>query len=95
MKPTMDRQEESSAGELFNPARMVPMKILVYGAGVIGTLYAARLQQAGHQVTVLARTLRLADIRRHGLVLEDVVTGLRSVTYVSMRSGFMPKTATI
>jgi 2-dehydropantoate 2-reductase len=31
------------------------MKILVYGAGVIGTLYAARLQEAGRQVTVLAR----------------------------------------
>ena len=24
------------------------MKILVYGAGVIGTLYAARLQEGGH-----------------------------------------------
>ena len=28
------------------------MKILVNGAGVIGTLYAARLQAAGHRVTV-------------------------------------------
>jgi 2-dehydropantoate 2-reductase len=63
---------------------MVPMKILVYGAGVIGTLYAARLQEAGHQVTVLARTSRLADVRRHGLVLEDVATGRRSVTHVSI-----------
>jgi 2-dehydropantoate 2-reductase len=63
---------------------MVPMKILVYGAGVVGTLYAARLQEAGHQVTVLARNSRLADVRRHGLVLEDVVTGVRSVTHVSI-----------
>jgi|HubBroStandDraft_1064217.scaffolds.fasta_scaffold119582_1 2-dehydropantoate 2-reductase len=56
------------------------MKILVYGAGVIGTLYAARLQEAGRQVTVLARGARLADIQRHGLVLEDVVSRARSST---------------
>jgi 2-dehydropantoate 2-reductase len=60
------------------------MKILVYGAGVIGTLYAARLQQAGHHVTVLARASRRADIERHGLVLEDIVTGARSVARVSV-----------
>jgi 2-dehydropantoate 2-reductase len=54
------------------------MKILVYGAGVIGTLYAARLQEAGHQVTVLARRSRLAEIQRYGLVLEDIVSGDRS-----------------
>lgn len=60
------------------------MNILVYGAGVIGTLYAARLQMAGHHVTVLARASRLADIQRHGLVLEDVVNGARSVTPVGV-----------
>jgi len=59
------------------------MNILVYGAGVIGTLYAARLQQAGHHVTLLARSKRLADIRRHGLVLEDVASGTRSTTSVA------------
>ena len=31
------------------------MRILVYGAGVIGSLYAAKLQAAGQEVTVLAR----------------------------------------
>jgi 2-dehydropantoate 2-reductase len=60
------------------------MKILVYGAGVIGTLYAARLQRAGHNVTILARAPRLADIQRYGLVLEDVLTGARSVTRVAV-----------
>jgi hypothetical protein len=61
-----------------NTNAKIPMKILVFGAGVIGTLYAARLQEAGHRVTILARSSRLADIRRHGLVLEDVVSGARS-----------------
>jgi lactate dehydrogenase-like 2-hydroxyacid dehydrogenase len=31
------------------------MNILVYGAGVIGSVYAARLQEAGYHVTLLAR----------------------------------------
>ena len=58
------------------------MKILVYGAGVIGTLYAARLQEGGHRVTVVARGQRLADIRRYGLALEDIVGNGRSTTQV-------------
>jgi len=58
------------------------VKILVYGAGVIGTLYAARLQDGGNRVTVVARGQRLADIRRYGLVLEDVVGHGRSTTQV-------------
>jgi hypothetical protein len=58
------------------------VKILVYGAGVIGTLYAARLQEGGHRVTVVARGERLADIRRYGLALEDIVGHGRSTTKV-------------
>ena len=66
------------------------MKILVYGAGVIGTLYAAKLQDGGHAVTVLARGQRLADIRRFGLALENVVTGLSSSTSVETIDRLMP-----
>jgi len=58
------------------------MKILVYGAGVIGTLYAARLGSGGHQVTVLARSQRRGDTRQNGLVIEDVPSGVRSVAAV-------------
>ena len=58
------------------------MNILVYGAGVIGTLYAARLQESGHSVTVLARGDRLRDIRHYGLVLDDAASGRRTTTQV-------------
>jgi len=58
------------------------VNILVYGAGVIGTLYAARLQDGGHRVTVVGRGQRLADIRRYGLALEDVVGHGRSTRQV-------------
>ena len=56
------------------------MNILIYGAGVIGTLYGAKFRDAGHRVTVLARGARLADIRRFGLMLENIVTGTCTTT---------------
>jgi 2-dehydropantoate 2-reductase len=49
------------------------VRVLIYGAGVIGRLYAGKLADAGHKATVVARGQRLADIRQHGLVLEDIV----------------------
>lgn len=50
-------------------------RILVAGAGVIGSVYAARLLKAGEDVTLLARGQRLRDLREHGLVLEHASTG--------------------
>jgi 2-dehydropantoate 2-reductase len=51
------------------------VRILVLGAGVIGSVYAGRLLQAGHQVALVARGRRLTDVRAHGLVLEDAESG--------------------
>jgi ketopantoate reductase len=53
------------------------MKTLVYGAGALGSLYAAKLHQAGVDVSILERGQRLADLREHGVVLEDVFSGTR------------------
>jgi ketopantoate reductase len=64
------------------------MKILVFGAAVIGTLYAARLQEVGHRETILARSLRLADIRRYDLVLADIVSVLDQSRVGCHRSAF-------
>jgi 2-dehydropantoate 2-reductase len=71
------------------------MNILIYGAGVIGTLYAAKLQKSGHRVTVIARGERLTNIRRYGLVLEDISGGGRSTTQVARPSGLTLMTGTI
>jgi 2-dehydropantoate 2-reductase len=51
------------------------LKILVYGAGNIGSLYAALLKRSGQDVTVLARGRRLADIRSHGIQLDPALGG--------------------
>ncbi|MCR4427088.1 MAG: ketopantoate reductase family protein [Firmicutes bacterium] len=69
------------------------MKILFYGAGVLGSLYAARLADSGHDVTVLARGQRLADIREHGVVLEEGETGRRTVTKVNVVDRLAPDDA--
>jgi 2-dehydropantoate 2-reductase len=44
-------------------------RVLVVGAGLIGTVYAGRLAAAGHEVAILARGSRLDDLRRAGLRL--------------------------
>lgn len=69
------------------------MKILFYGAGVIGSLYAARLKDSGQDVSVLARGQRLADIREYGIVLEDVNTGNETSTHVNMVEQLDPEDA--
>ena len=57
-------------------------KILIFGAGVLGSLYAARLKQSGRDVTLLARNTRLQDIKEHGIVLEHALSGKREVVTV-------------
>ncbi|QUX27741.1 ketopantoate reductase family protein [Nocardiopsis akebiae] len=47
------------------------MKLLVYGAGVCGSLFAARMHEAGHDVSLLARGERLTALRRHGVRLAE------------------------
>ncbi len=51
------------------------MKILVYGAGVLGSLYAARFAESGQEVTLLARGERLQEIRDHGLMIANALNG--------------------
>ncbi len=56
--------------------------ILVFGAGVLGSLYTAWLHKAGFAVTLLARGQRYRDLQEHGVVLEDFFTGEKSATPV-------------
>ena len=43
------------------------MRILIYGAGVIGSLYAVMLSEAGFDISVYARGKRLESLTEHGL----------------------------
>lgn len=59
------------------------MKILVLGAGVIGSVYASKLLEAGHELVLLARGRRLTDLQASGLILEDAESGQRTVQPVT------------
>jgi 2-dehydropantoate 2-reductase len=48
------------------------VKFLVFGPGMIGTLIAAKLAKAGHEVSVLGRGRRLEEIRQSGLRIREV-----------------------
>lgn len=58
------------------------MRILIVGAGVLGSVYAEKLTRSGENVTVLARGKRLEEIKEHGIVLKDFFTGAKHVRHV-------------
>jgi ketopantoate reductase len=68
-------------------------KILVYGAGPLGSLFAARLQQGGNEVSILARGPRLAQLREHGIALVDELTEEQTVTRVNVIERLHPEDA--
>ena len=45
--------------------------ILIFGAGVIGSIYGGKLALAGHTVSVLARNSRLKQLEFNGLLLSE------------------------
>ncbi|WP_406151456.1 ketopantoate reductase family protein [Streptomyces sp. NBC_01012] len=55
------------------------MKLLVYGAGVCGSLFAARMHEAGHDVSLLARGERLTALRRLGVQMAEEDAPVRQV----------------
>jgi 2-dehydropantoate 2-reductase len=54
------------------------VRIVVLGAGVQGTVFAIRLAMVGHQVTLVARPDRAAELRREGASIQDASTSLIS-----------------
>ena len=51
------------------------MKIAILGSGAVGGYYGARLAQAGHDVTFIARGAHLAAIRDRGLQIKSAALG--------------------
>jgi 2-dehydropantoate 2-reductase len=51
------------------------MRFTIVGSGAVGGYYGAKLQQAGHDVTLIARGKNLAALREKGLVVESAALG--------------------
>lgn len=56
------------------------MKILVYGAGVIGSIYSTKIYEAGIDITLLARGKRYESLNQNGVIINDVLTGKQIVS---------------
>jgi 2-dehydropantoate 2-reductase len=65
-------------------------RILVIGAGVNGSVCAARLFERGVDVTVLARGKRLAEIASNGIVIENPFSQKRRVAKVRAIGDLVP-----
>jgi ketopantoate reductase len=66
-------------------------KVLVYGAGVLGSITAALLADSPHAVTLLARGKRLEELREHGIALENGITGTTRTARVDLVESLEPE----
>jgi ketopantoate reductase len=60
------------------------MKVLIIGAGVIGTVYGAHVGAAGHTVDVLSHPPRTDDIAIRGLAAHEVIDDSRAEATASV-----------
>jgi 2-dehydropantoate 2-reductase len=65
------------------------VKMLIVGAGVIGTVYGAHVAAAGHQVSVLRHGPRTGDVAEGGMRARDVLSGER----IDVRPALVPRAA--
>ncbi|HBE79441.1 MAG TPA: ketopantoate reductase family protein [Firmicutes bacterium] len=50
-------------------------KILIYGAGVIGSIFAGMIAKSGYNITILARGKHHNELHQNGLVLNNCLSG--------------------
>ena len=63
------------------------MKIVVLGAGAVGSYYGGRLSEAGHDVTLIGRPSHVEAIRQAGLTIDSSVSGV-SESHPSVAEAF-------
>ncbi len=69
------------------------MRILVFGAGPLGSVLAARLHQGGQQVTLLARGKRFSDLNNYGIVLKNWMTKEEEIIQIPLLEKLIPEDA--
>ncbi len=66
------------------------MKICIYGAGVIGSIFAGKLALAGNNITVLARGDRHEEIKKNGINLVNYKTNKSQKVMVKTIDSLLP-----
>lgn len=67
------------------------MKILIYGAGVLGSYAAYELNRAGHEVTILARGKRYEELKEKGLVIRHWLQRRTTVDKINIVKELLPE----
>ncbi|MDR2446878.1 MAG: hypothetical protein LBD58_06255 [Treponema sp.] len=60
------------------------MKILIYGAGVTGSIFAWKLTKNGYDITALARGDRYNEIKENGVILHNPLNNKTSETKIKV-----------
>ncbi len=60
------------------------MRVLVYGAGVIGSIFAYKLKNGGIDTSILARGKRLEDLKKFGLIVQDDIFNKVYITKINV-----------
>lgn len=66
------------------------LNILIYGAGVIGSIFANKLALSGQNITILARGNRYNELKNNGVVLVNPKTGKREIARVKVIEALEP-----
>jgi len=65
-------------------------KILIIGAGVIGSLFAGKMAESGYDITILARGERFNEIAKKGIILHNRITNEKTTSKVKVVSSLLP-----
>ncbi len=66
------------------------MKILIFGAGIIGKIYAGRLFNLGVDVTLLARGENYERIKQDGIEIKNILTNETSISKIPVTKEIDP-----
>jgi 2-dehydropantoate 2-reductase len=67
------------------------MKVLVVGAGAVGSYYGGRLALAAHEVTLIGRKRHMDAVRENGLTIDSTLTGKQKVRVQTAEAPFASK----
>lgn len=86
----MKKQEKQGAKGGHGAAAPEKLRILVFGAGVLGANLAAGLHRGGHEVTLLARGGWGEEIRRRGLRIRNALLPITRTYRIPVVSELRP-----
>ncbi|MEK5027651.1 ketopantoate reductase family protein [Paenibacillus sp. FSL M7-1046] len=66
------------------------MKILIYGAGTIGSVFAGKLALSGYDVTILARGARLVELKKNGVILVNPGNNREEIAKIDVIEHLLP-----